>query len=202
MAIIGSRVVYLTVVGMQAGQQCFTTLPYASVDGVSGVRGRVVAETFISDVLPAWQAVASEQFQFVEVRYREAGPGQVPAGSIPTPATFGLVAGNVLPPFVTFSLYKVPDNATIEPSGAEDFGFGRLGISGVPEASQDNGTITSGALTLLETLASELVVLPVPAEPHQLFMIRPGVPGGAPTSVAFVFEIGFNKIGSQNTRKN
>lgn len=201
MPIIGSRVTYLTVIGQQAGELCYTTLPYFCTDYTPTARGRDVALEFLDSVIPAWAALVSEHFTFSSIRYREAGPGALPPGDVNISGSAGLVTGGSLPVYNTFALTKVPDNLAVEPVGAPDFDFGRVSISGVPESSQDNGGVTGLVADALDTLGETMRVLTIGAETFQMFMIRPGVPGGAPTAVAPVDAILFNKLGTQNTRK-
>lgn len=62
----------------------------------------------------------------------------------------GLVVGESLPSFCTFSIVKIPDQNTITPAGQPAFRAGRIGWPGVPETSQDSGILNPAEKTTID----------------------------------------------------
>jgi len=168
---------------------------------------------FVENVLPLITAVTSELVTYTSLECQALDPD---TGALINGETFiislafgaGQVASEALPPFVnwTFKLLRA--------SSSFRHGFKRF--SGVPEGSQNGGQPTSGVLTNLDALATQL------ADELQAWTILAGDPDAQITAAAAVpkvlkrffngdplnpIEIGgvagvvFDKIGSQNSRK-
>lgn len=154
----------LTFRGIQGGQICSTELDFVAETAVSGNYAELIADEAYFSIWNEWQQHASEHFTLLDIK----------AQTIDTIAGVGFshtwfrevnepgdIVGNVMPPNVTVRFRKVPNNNTIEPSGATHFKNGFFGLSGVPEADQDNGLLTPTAFAAWDSLSAPVAEMQI-----------------------------------------
>lgn len=191
--------------GQQGGENIYTNIQYMTEDVVLLSETDGILDDWYTTVWPLFQAQLSQAYTLISVE----ATLYIPTASLPrvrviTPGEAGDVVGDVLPPNVTVRLSKVPNNETKIPPTAEDFEVGRLVFSGIPEAQQVNGMLTTAAVTdwtsvaqnaqqfeALSTGSSAIFVM-------AMTRIVPGV-GNEHVYVEDLYVRQF--LGTQNTRK-
>lgn len=194
--------------GIQGGKMCVTHLEYHREDPIPTPALTDLWSPAYAKWTGTLKAATSEKYTLMEIYVRyfgtTLGVNTVVEGILPLEEP-GDIVGEVMPPNVIMAVTKVVDNLTIWPVTATPFRNGKVGFSGVPESSQDNGILTPAALGLLEAVAEDIegITIDVGGTDYEfvLGLERPGVGGGAPEKV-LVTECNAKQIlGTQNTRK-
>lgn len=201
MPIIGSYVMKTTLLGTFNGVKTTNKFLHYPVTGA-----RVTPATFATafesvintDLLP----VLSEHMTLTRLIVDEVGP----TGALQEQRVLGLqgsVAGEALPPYAVYSYRKSADNAQIEGTDLTPFQLGGFRLSGVPEANQNEGFLTTAAINALNTLGEDLRLFVFGGDDYQMYMERPDpLPNMPPASAAPVAAVVVSSIlGTQNTRK-
>lgn len=203
MAIIDSNVGIITVVGVQGAELTYSTMEYYPTTGLGEESAQEFVDGWRNHSAPNWKSAVSEQWTMLEVRCSKKVNGiYTEAKNIVNLP--GGVLGEVLPVYNTFSLTKIPDNANKEPALGRDVNKGRIGISGVPEVSQDNGQITPAALIEVNLIGSTILQFTsegVPTE-YTMYIKSLALPTDPTESFAPVLSLPFNRLGTQLTRKS
>jgi len=155
MAIIGSNVAIITVVGIQGSEKTFSTMEYFPTVGAGDESAQDNVDGWVADISGDWLALVSSAWEMLEVRVSKKKAG-VFTDAVAFVNTVGSRDPSVLPPLNTFSLRKNPDNDNREPAGERNVGKGRIAVSGVAEPDQNDGMISSGGRTLAEALATQI----------------------------------------------
>ncbi len=186
---------------MQIGAQLtYTTLFYFddSGDGIA-VPNDIVDDwiaSFETDILNR----LIDNITWLETRFvkRNGGVDFTVIRSVNKP---GNVVGDSLPAWDTYSFRKNPDNARRDPIGAAPFRPGRYAFSGVPEATQNSGTVTPAEIILLDVLAADIISFVHDLDTWVMYYVRRDPVTGSVTAGVPVLTSSFNRVGSQLTRK-
>lgn len=203
MAIIGSNVALITVSGIQGAETVESTMEYYPTVGDGDETALEVCQGWVDANKVKWLALCNFQYNMLEVSCSHKIDG------IYYDATIGIyspgaVVGDVLPPYNTFSLSKIPNNSIREPIAEREVGKGRIAISGVSESDQNAGLITAGALVTAVALADSLLEFDADGAGSTFTMfIQSNQKVGDPVEVfAPVSSVIFNRMGTQLTRKS
>lgn len=193
----------IQVKGLQRGVLTYNTLYYYNVTDVYAETPAALIGAFKTDVQAVWLDIVSSSWTLLE--YNVGKFNKVFTEYYTSiENVVGDNVGNVLPPYNTWSLVKIPDNAEIDPAGQTPFRQGRIGIAGVPEAYQDNGIPESVGAGLLVDLSNALEEFTsTSGDTWQMYMVRPAtvIPAEGIARVP-VLSIASGRMGTQNTRKS
>lgn len=190
------------------GELCYNNFYYQStVSSGSGFAGNAL-NAWQTKVQTAWLDILTPDARIVDLSIQVGHNPPLPyfeEYTIPVNQP-GVLAGEILPPFMTLTLLKVPNNALIDPPLSQPFNRpGRIPISGCGENMITNGYINSGGAALLQALGTALEDFAYNAGPDYvdmyLSMFRyptPSVPNFVGT---YVDEVVVGRVGTQNTRK-
>lgn len=199
---------WIRVVTAYAGQLCHTNLYYQNSDTVLLNRQNNILTAFLTDVLPDWTPLLVADAVITEAHIAVYHMPSQPAPEIAVqyPGAAGEQVGDGLPAFVTATLLKVPNNATLSPpTGTPFVRAGRIAISGIPESAQANGAIDSTYEGLMTNLALALMdfTVTISGTPHtfNLGMVKSNPTPGTGTTGVLVSGLNIGRIGTQNTRK-
>lgn len=196
---------YFRMIGSQGGQLCYTNLEFQTISETPSSFAPTAQEW-----LDAWWAenevlllaCLSEDFTVERLEGRLIyGDTLVSSYGTLILGDPGAVADQALPVFVTASFIKWADPFDQEGAAPTDIKRGRLSLSGIPEAFQDNGVAIPAAVTTLQNLANNLLTLTIGDQAYEMRIFRlPDGPGPALKN-ARVQTVQFSRIGTQNTRK-
>lgn len=190
--------------GSLQGQTCQTKLFYY-LDSSIPFNAGGFAGAFRTTVWDDMKAHIDESFRLdtITVRQGLVGTGSYQDFQLVVNET-GLVTGaDCMPAWVTVSIWKQPDNATIEPAGESDFGNSHNGFSGIPESSCADGLLTSAALSDWNDVGEAMEEVIVGANTWGLGIHRQGstTPPITPAYVYVLETYASQKLGSQLRRK-
>lgn len=202
MPIIASNVAIIQVRGIQKGESTVSTMEYYPSTGDGDESALEVCQAWLDACKDDWLALVSEKWDMIEVYCSHKIDGVYFDATIPV-FSAGLITGDVLPPYNTFSLRKYVDNTAKEPAGERDVGNGRVAISGVGESQQNNGNATAGAVGLANVLGISLNGFALPAAGSIFDMYVQSLPIAPETVEVFapVTDVLFQRLGTQLTRK-
>lgn len=194
------------------GELCYSTLTYVSQTEDQFPLRAEVMKTWVEDVIPLFQAVTTEDTQFLDVRVRSRG-FQAGLELLQTLNVFGDVVSDTLPVWVNWTWRLTPDNANkYERPGATwvtDFKYGRFNLAGVPESMQENGLASSSALSALNAISAALNPITPSAAGTPLtddcyIVLARDLVGATPPfqQRANLLSVDYARLGSQLTRKH
>ncbi len=198
----GTNIAIISVLGIQGSELTQSTMEYYPSIGAGLGTPTDVIDAWRANTEANWLALVSEQWTMLEVRCSKKVAGIYTDG-VRVVNTPGGVVGDVLPPLNTFSLVKIPDNAERDPPAGRLVGKGRVAISGVPESLQNNGFITSPGRVAADLLAEslEFFVDAVNTTTYTMYIQSLELPTDPTEEFAPVFDIAFNRLGTQLSRK-
>ena len=202
-SIIGSNTFRVTVRGIAQGQQTVTswgyypTVTFLNTDSAFSIAGQ-----WLTNYLTLLLDCLSVNF-YVDSILFEKWTGVFWDAYIHPTASPGNVAGECMPVYNSMGLRKLPDNAEIDPVGAQPFRVGATRLPGMPESFQENGVYSSAANTALQALANPLDTFVAGTETWQMYMYRDvdTIPGQVVPHAVPVLGMVLGKPGTQNTRK-
>lgn len=205
MTIIGLNNVAAFMNMTQRGIRCVTRLDFTNNESPGETRIGQLRDYFTSTVVPLWQAVTSEKVTLDYIDFHIFGP----APDVWFREAYNLdgsVIGDVLPPYVSQRLYKIPNNVAIEGTNLEPFKVGRVALPGVPEIAQENGILNSAHVVSLNALAAALNNFNLSGGGASLYMfmyrLDPLNPAGTAVSAAPLTSLEASAmLGTQNSRK-
>lgn len=195
----------VTVKSIVGGESCFNVLQYYTDDAAPS---QATPTEFIDEwedtILPLWQAVISSYAKVVQITVDPTIPtGQGYTPYAPVTRSYnaiGSVLSEVLPPYASWRLYKVPNVDAQDPATpVQTWRNGMVRIAGVAESDQNEGVATAGALIGLTSLADALGVINAGGLDHILYWRR--LIGGDYFYMPAIGVIPGSILGTQNTRK-
>lgn len=187
---------------LQGGQITVTHLRYAAPDDLVTRSAAQCALWLWADIGSEWRDACSDQLDILDIEVN-AWTGLVWENAVLNVGESGNVIGEALPVYNSMALVKYPDNATIDPVGAQPFTKGRVAMPGVPESFQDNNTLTVAARAIYDALAAALLDFDNTGVTYSMFLFRGEDTLIVPNPPAWVevASVASNKLGTQNTRK-
>lgn len=190
--------------GALQSQICYVNLWYYQLTNPSTSVDLIdFMDTVVDELITRWKAVQTSSFVWTQASIHGRGAGQT-GKQLTRPLTLaGDVADEALPAWDTWSFYKAPDNTQKDPDTAEDFRLGRFALSGVPETWVADGYVSEISLFELNAAVIHTATMPQKNGTRDwgLYMIRYEPVAGYAGSVP-VLECGFNRLGTQLTRKD
>lgn len=210
MAYVGNQTIEVDIQIQLNGVVGHTVLQYGTQDVGEYTSPESFLNAFDFGVTNDLKAMLSSAATLVGYRASTTNPTGVP----PFPPFFyaigasGDVAGEALPPYAAYRLYKIPDNVNIEGTLTDPFRNGMCRVMGVPEGLQAQGILSGAAVTLLNAFGESLESFQTSyggfvGTQWDLLMIRwKFQPPPTQAGVAPVLEtVGSAILGTQNTRK-
>lgn len=189
-------------VSVQQNELCYLNLSYYPVSPPEAISlSGFIADFELQGVIEAILAITSVQMRYLTVQYTLRGTPNSGDTQTKTIDQVGDIAGDVLPVYNTLVLRKNPNNDDRVPLSSNPFKPGRVILSGVPEALQNNGVLNpsyaAAVATLCTVIESTSGTVSVPC---RLIMDRePGSPLGFARCT--VESVTFQRFGTQLTRK-
>lgn len=149
----------VSMVGTFGGQTAFNEFLYTREAVEPTANSQAVCQGFYDDVWSVFKLAMHEDYLLQEIRCKifQNPPSQNKPEYIMAVNESGtVVGGDSMPPNVTATILKQPDNTTLDPPGEPNMRVGKNGFSGVPESQQDAGLLTPAAITLWNTAGEAL----------------------------------------------
>jgi len=137
--------------GFQNGQITNNVLYYViDADSQTDSNQLFIETEFVTSVLPTWVLAVSDKFLFECIQTQMVFPGEVQAVRRSELGNVGSIAGDLLPATAPMLIRKT--NPAVGGIGKK----GRLYMSGLVEAGQNNGQLTESQFNLLGNVADVL----------------------------------------------
>lgn len=150
--------------GTLGGQTCENLFYYFSEDTLTTVPSSAVAEAGKVLLWDSLKTLLTNEFRMLEV-IGQIGtftpPILKPAYTVSVDEGGDITASETLPGYCTVVVQLIPDQTDLRPVDGRVPGLGWRGISGVPEAAQNNGLLTDAAITDWRAWAESIEVLEV-----------------------------------------
>lgn len=174
------------------GQECMNHFVYEQIDGPGGAGDLAIA--YGLDIFPEFkdvQSVSAVTTEFQVINHDDDSDFSTLSCTV---GCAGTVAGDPLPPFVSWAFRKN--------RGTRASRNGQLRIAGVTEAHTLDGAATAAALTLLNNLATALSANISNGEQGTWTLRIPRFGAlGALVAVFPISSVGYVRLSTQNTRK-
>lgn len=201
--IIGSNVAIITVKGIMQNEFTYSSMEYYPSVGDGDESASDVNNGWEDEIKDLWLALASEDWEMLEINCSHKIDG-IYTDASKAINEVGLVLGDALPVYNTFSFVKVPDNANRDPDDERTVGKGRIAFSGVAELDVADGKIKTAARVNADALAAAISTFqPLVGTSTFLMYIQSLATVADPVEVfAPVQYVLYNRMGTQLTRKS
>jgi len=210
MTFAGNQTAIIQIKSIVTGQLCYNTLEYGTEAPGQYTRPAFFLAAWASNVMTSLLAAMSEDATVLSVSCSTTAPTGVPpfAPHIQTFNDPGTAAGQVLPPYSSYRLYKQPDNSAFEGTFGSEFRVGMIRVPGVPEPFQTGGLLTVDGVNALDDLVGTLLEVDAPLSGgggdvfFNMIMVRREVGNPGNFGLAPVLSVtASNILGTQNSRK-
>lgn len=199
---IDAQGIIVDVTTLLAGTTAHNVFSYNPVDPAEFTSPQDVADWWQANVLAGWQALISSSATLINLQVSTNTGGGAPPYP-PVSVSLSAVGGSdaqMLPPFVSMRLYKVPDLTSAQPSQpVPAWRMGMTRIPGIPENQQQKGVVTSTYMALWDEVGLDMVAGTADGIDIQMSMFR--VVGSTLYGVGIDFIQAGSVLGSQNSRK-
>ena len=189
-------VVELTLHGTVLGQVNLNVFAYQQTAGVGTDGAGGLATSFIATVVPAMQAIVTDNTGYQSVSWRSLH-GTFAEGNTALGTTVGSRSAPALPPYACWAFRLLRTNS--------DSRGGYKRIAGIAESDQDNGVYTGSIITPLTAMATTLHLSLSTTGGNTWIPVVPSfILNGSPRAVPLFNPVAgaiFQRISTQNSRK-